>query len=513
MTVNASADRGQESTAANVLRASSLAKSFGATAALSDCSLKIRAGEVHALLGENGSGKSTFAKLVTGVYEPDSGSICLGSGNPTRFRSPADARNQGVVAVYQDILVAPSLSVVENVWLGSDGLFRSRTSKATKRDLAAATLERLLARDIELDAPVRSLSLSDQQACCLARAFVQNFQVLVLDEATSTLDLECRNRLFEMVRELTAAGKGVLFVSHRMDEIFDLADRITIVRSGYSVATLRTADATEPELLELLTGATVQREVENRRPCGPVVMRVRSRDAEGPDASPTVEICRDQITALAGLEGHGQTDFLLSLWGAGDTGKRVNVVRDGSDFDVTSPYHAKKLGIAYVPRDRRTETTFAELSLRQNFELPTIHKDVRFGLIRSSLTDKRFGHFADEFGIVYRRSGDPIRSLSGGNQQKIVLARWLALDPQVLLLNDPTRGVDIGTKHKIYSVLRSLRDRGVTVVINSSEIDEILELADRVIVFRGGMVAEDLSEVRVTRENILKGYFGLGEPT
>ena len=499
----------------SLLSVRSLAKNFGATAALVDCSLDIWPGEVHALLGENGSGKSTLAKIVTGVYGPNGGTLHLADGKPVTFQSPADARSEGIVAVYQDILTAPVLSVLDNVWLGSDGMFRSRTSKQTKRRLADDMLTRLLGHRIDLSVAVGSLPLSEQQTCCIARALMQEFAVLVLDEATSALDLEVRNRLFAIVREFTQSGKSVLFVSHRMDEIGEIADRLTVIRSGRTVATLGSTEATEAKLLALLTGRD---RVDSEQPGqhrsssrGSIGMKVRGLELGSGAGTQDVDIRDGEIVALAGLEGHGQEAFLNALWGIGPVVGKIYLVTDDSEVEVRSPYVARRLKIAYVPRDRRTDAGFADLSLRQNFELPTLNMDTKVGIIVNRRTATRFRSFATMLNLQFGRIEDPMRSLSGGNQQKVILARWMALNPRALLLNDPTRGVDLGTKREIYAILREMRAKRVTVVFLSSEIDEILEVADRVLVFRENRLARDLNGSEVGRDAILAAYFGIAE--
>ena len=505
-------EQSDSQTANVVLSVDAVAKNFGPTAALVDCSLDLREGEVHALLGENGSGKSTLAKLITGVYQPTSGRISLADEMPVTLRSPAAARALGVVAVYQDILVARRLSILDNIWLGTDRLFRRTSSKRHKHSIAAETLTRLLGREIDLTRPVSDLPLSDQQAVCIARALVQEFDILVLDEATSSLDLETRNRLFEIVKSLTAAGNAVLFVSHRMDEINQIADRLTVLRSGDTVATMPAGAATEVELLSLLTGRDHVLKVRGTdpRPRGQLSLKARGlRLSPGADEI-DVDIYVNQIVAIAGLEGQGQDEFLKSLWGSQVSGGHVAVVDGDTERKITSPHVARKLGIAYVPRDRRDESTFRELTIRQNFELPTLAMDTQFGLIRESRTSTRFAHFADVLNLRYGRATDPMSSLSGGNQQKVVLARWLAMSPRIMLLNDPTRGVDVGTKREIYTILEGLRDQKVTVVLLSTEIDEILEVADRVLVFRNQHLASDLKDAEISREAILADYFGIG---
>jgi ABC-type sugar transport system ATPase subunit len=485
-------------------------KEFGPVVALASCDLDLRHGEIHALLGENGSGKSTLAKVLAGIHHPTSGTVEIG-GVAVKLRTPAEARTHGVVAVHQDILISPQLSILDNVWLGSDGLARAKTTRKDKAVRAAALLRRLLAHPIDLDRLAGELPLSDQQAVCIARALVQDHNVLVLDESTSSLDLETRDRLFEILRELTHTGTAILFVSHRMDEINEIADRLTVMRSGRTIETFTPGSKSVDELLRLLTGHDVPAEIAARQPAaeGPVTMEIRGLLLA--DGGPTidVDIRGGSITAVAGLEGHGQDPFVKALWGRGDHTIRA-VDHTGTLQAVTSMHRAHRLGIAYVPRDRRDESTFGRLSIRANFELPTLGVDRRFGLIQSRRTTRRFLGFAQQLGVKYGRPADAIATLSGGNQQKVVLARWLAAGPRVLLLNDPTRGVDIGAKRDIYALLRQLSDDGVTIVILSSEIEEIVEVADRALIFRNQAIGADLNGPdEVTQDSIVAAYFGV----
>ena len=451
-------------------------KSFGPTVALRDCSLELAAGTVHALMGENGSGKSTLVKILSGVHRPDGGLVRI-EQVPLRARSPRAAVAAGVATVFQEVQCVPGQSVFDNLWLGTDGILRRvGSSAADRRARARMVLTELLGTCPDLNAPAGSLSLSERQAVAICRALLRQPKVLILDEATSALDVATRDRLFTAVRRLTTAGGAVLFISHRMDEVTEIADRVTVLRSGESVATLDRDEARIGRLVELMTGGEhlVQQaaEASDNASFGDVVL-----------AADGLNLRVGEIVGLAGLEGQGQDDYLRSLRGA---------------------------GTAYVARDRREESIFPPLSVRENFTAATLRTDTRAGLISARRGAARLAGYVDALKIRLGRDTDAITTLSGGNQQKVVIARALASDPRVLLLNDPTRGVDIGAKRDIYALLRQLAADGMAVVMLSTEVDEHLELMDRVLVFRDGRPAAELRREDLSRSSIVGEFFGTG---
>jgi ABC-type sugar transport system ATPase subunit len=498
-----------------LVRVEHVAKAFGATQALRDCSFELRAGEVHALAGENGSGKSTLVKILSGVHVPDSGRVEI-AGATVQLRSPKVAQERGVVTVFQEVLVAESRTVLENVWLGADGTWRAKVPAREKRRLAKAALEELLGKPVDLSTIMEDLSLSDRQACCIVRALLRKPRILILDEATSALDVATRDRLFTLIARLAGDGVGVIFITHRMDELEEIGDRITVMRSGQTVANLKRAAWTPRELVRLMTGAdelvTVGRpeaRTAQARHGAPVLsvhgLRLR------PGAKPIdLQVHAGELIGLAGLEGHGQNDFLEALWGQNVFAGEVIRHFPNRDVVVRSPVHAADCDIAYVPRERGLDSLFSWMSIRENFALPTLAQDGRLGWLSPRSSRRRFASYVDRLKIVLGSPEDRITTLSGGNQQRVIIARWLAFGPRVLLLNDPTRGIDINAKHDLYALFGALASENLAVVMLSTELDEHVELMDRVLVFREHELFRELDRGELSREALVSAFFGEG---
>jgi len=492
---------------APVVRVLGVAKAWGATQALSAASLDLLPGEVHCVVGENGSGKSTLVKLLAGIHRPDDGTIAVGGDERPGFPGPRAALEAGISTVFQEVLVVEPRSVLDNIWLGVDRAIAPRVPAGERRRVAGELLAELLSAPPSLDAPIESLSLSDRQACAIARALVRRPRVLILDESTSALDVETRDRLFAIVRRLAAEGTAIVLISHRMDEIAAIGDRCTVIRSGATIATLAREEATPEELVRLMTGEDhltppEARDASRRLPRDPVLRAERL--VLRPGGEPIdFTLHGGEIVGLAGLEGQGQDAFIKALWGMGSHGA---VRRD--DAAITSPRAAAAAGIAYVPRERRAESIFPSKSIRENFAMPTLGRDVAGGLLRPARSQARLDRWVQALSIKLGRPEDPITTLSGGNQQKVVMARWLATEPTVLLLNDPTRGVDIGAKRDLYRLLASLAADGLAIVMLSTEVDEHVELMDRVLVFREDAVFAELPRAQVTPRSLVAAYFG-----
>jgi ABC-type sugar transport system ATPase subunit len=501
-------------TPAPLLRVTNVAKAFGATQAVRDASFELRAGDVLALVGENGCGKSTMVKILSGVHQPDAGEIELNGEAVGPLTAPQQAQRLGIVTVFQEVLVAESCSVLDNVWLGIDDTWRTRVSLREKRTRAKEVLGELLGREVDLGMAVEELSLSDRQACSIVRALLRDPKILILDEATSALDVATRDRLFAMVGALSRHGVGVIFITHRMDEIEQIGDAITVMRSGVTVADLARGQWTPQQLVHLMTGADAlaaktseQLEpVAKRR--GDVVLSVRGLRLR-PDGAPIdLEVRAGEVIGLAGLEGHGGNTFLEALRGGVITEGEIVRHHDGREAVIDNPADAADNDIAYVPRERRADGVFSWMSIRENFAMPTLGRDSRFGWLRTKSSRQRLDAYVDRLGIVLGSPEAPITTLSGGNQQKVIIARWLADGPRVLLLNDPTRGIDIGAKTDLYALFGALAAQGLAVVMLSTELDEHVELMDRVLVFREHELFKEFERSEVSRERLVSAFFG-----
>ncbi|MHB1628924.1 MAG: sugar ABC transporter ATP-binding protein [Bacilli bacterium] len=492
------------------LEAKHLRKSFGETRALSNCSFECSEGEIHAIIGENGSGKSTLVKVLSGIIRPDDGELRF-RGQKVDFKSISGARRVGIVSVPQEILVVPALSVLENVYLGQ-GRFFSGSAKAEFKERVNRLFSLLSSEPTNLKVPVEELPLSKQQMIVIVRALVLDPPVIILDESTSALDVSDRDRLFSFLMKRREQGKSVVYISHRIDEIQDLADRLTIIRNGESIETLEAKGTPVSTILRLMSGEERANAAENapkravREQNSAVILRAVNVSLSSSAPAVNFSVSEGEIVGLAGLEGQGQENFLTMLGGHNPSrlqGQVVTTTHEKQDVPVASLRQAFEQGIVYIPRDRKTEGLFLKLPIKDNFALPTYKKVIDQRKISSTLR-----LFKDQLSMVYDRDSQSVGSLSGGNQQKVVLARWLNAHPRILLLNDPTRGVDIPTKRDLYRLFRELAQNGVAIVLLSTDLEELIELCDRVAVFREGNIFSDLVGQAIQRDRLIAGMFG-----
>jgi ABC-type sugar transport system ATPase subunit len=493
-----------------LLEAHELRRTFGETVALDSCSLQIRAGEIHAVVGENGSGKSTLIKILSGIMPTEAGTLAW-AGKPAAFHSPRAAQQAGIASVFQETLVLTEMTIRDNVMLGADGLLRRNASSAgeiamVREALAVLGLERLGTERL-----VGTLSLANRQLVGVARALSRPWRLLILDESTSAIDIEERDRLFQALRGFSAAGRSVLFVSHRMDEIESLADRTTVLRSGRSVATLVRGEFNAEKLLQLMStregAAAAEGHGSKRTLAKDAGSLIGVRGFALKDEAPRFdfEIRSGEIIGVGGLEGHGQVAFLECVAGLRRAPFGV-VEADGSA--IRSRGDAERARIAFLPRDRKTEGIFAPLSVMDNVAVSSLRRLARFGVIRSRqravLTDETCGHTK----VKMASRVAPISSLSGGNQQKALIGRLLATRPRVLVLNDPLRGVDLGAKRDLYDVLTRLADNGMAILLLSTELVELCLLCNRVVVFHDHRVSAVVDRHALDEQILIAAMFG-----
>ena len=495
---------------APVLEVEGLEKSFPGVKALSGVRFEVRAGEVHALLGENGAGKSTLIKIVSGVYRPDAGTIRI-DGRETRFASPQEAQAAGIATVYQELLLFPDLTVAENIFLGHAP--RSRWGGIDWRRMrarAAAILASLDIHELDPSAPVRSLSVANRQRVEIAKALSLNARVLILDEPTAALPEADVVRLFDTVRRLRARGVGVVYISHRMAEIFTLADRVTVLRDGQYVATRPVARTTEPELIAMMVGRTIdQLFPKGAATVGEPVLEVRDLVAPPVVRGVSLIVRKGEIVGLAGLIGSGRSELAQAVFGI--TPRASGEIRlAGRPARIASAGEAKRQGIAYVPEDRATQGLVRPMTVRENVSLAVLRRIAKHGFIDRGAEDRLARDAIRRFNIRAFGPEQVAGKLSGGNQQKVVLGKWLAAEPRLLIMDEPTRGIDVGAKAEIHKLMRELADAGLGVLMISSELPEILGMSDRILVMREGKIVAEFARGEADQETIARAMMRTG---
>jgi rhamnose transport system ATP-binding protein len=485
-----------------VLALAEVSKSFGPVRALRQVSLDLVAGEVHALAGENGAGKSTLVKLLAGVHRPDSGTVLL-EGVEVAFGGPADARDAGVAVIYQEPTLFPDLSVAENIFMGRQprAALGRIDRKAIDRDTRA--LFTRLGVDLRPDEPARGLSIADQQIVEIAKALSFDARVLIMDEPTAALTGSEVARLFGVVEALRDQGAAVLFISHRLDEIFRICQRVTTLRDGRLIATEPVTGLTEDDLVRRMVGRGLDEMYPKQDTVpGEVALSVRRLTREGVFTDISFDVRHGEIVGLAGLVGAGRSEVARAVFGI-DRWDAGSVTVDGRDLPAGSPTAAMAAGVALVPEDRRAQGLVMGMSIERNIGLAGLRTLSRFGVMRSGAERDRAHDWAIRLQVKFGRLTDLVSTLSGGNQQKVVLAKWLATKPTVLIVDEPTRGIDVGTKAEVHRLLSGLAADGIAVLMISSELPEILGMADRVLVMREGRLTAELSRAQATEESIM----------
>jgi inositol transport system ATP-binding protein len=495
-----------------------IAKSFPGVKALAGVDLTVAPGEVHALLGENGAGKSTLLKILAGAVQPDAGTIEL-AGQPIRLASPLDAQRQGIVTIYQEFNLVPSQSIAENVFIGREP---TRLGLIDWGELGRRT--RAITRTVGLDVDpfrlVAELSVAEQQMVEIAKALSMDARLVVMDEPTSALSEAEVARLFQIVRDLKARAIAVIFVTHRLDEVMQICDRMTVLRDGQLAGAGPVAESSVEGIIRLMVGREIERLFQHRgrRSPGPEALRVegltRARDVRDPHATPledvTLAVRRGEILGLAGLVGAGRTELARAIFGA-DPLAAGRILVDGREVTIRSPIDAIRHGIGLVPEDRKQHALFLALAVKSNIAVAALDRLVGpLGLVDAAREAALVETYRRKLAIKMASPTQEVANLSGGNQQKVVLARWLALEPKVLIVDEPTRGIDVAAKAEVHQLLYDLADAGIAVIAISSELPEVLTISDRILTMRQGRITGEVSAGEATEERLMQ-LMALGE--
>lgn len=478
-------------------------KSFPGVRAISHGEFNLHSGEVHALLGENGAGKSTFIKILAGAHRADAGTILL-NGSPIRMISPHDSARAGIAVIYQEFNLVPALGARENIFLGRESTRIGFISRRQEHQSARSLFQRLDS-DIDPETPCRDLSVAQQQIVEIAKALSQNARILVMDEPTAALSNREVEKLLSIVRDLRQRGLGIIYVTHRLDEVFAVCDRATVMRDGEHIATEPVADLTRERLIELMVGRKLEAEFPRRRSqIGPerLVVKGLSRGKVVKEAS--FSLHAGEVVGLTGLVGAGRTELARLIFGA-DRPDSGQIFLDGQELRIRSPREAIGAGICLLTEDRKQQGLVLGLPVRENFGLPNLSHFSRAGFVGQEREQRAFGGFVESMRIKITDQEQMTRNLSGGNQQKVVLAKWLQSNSEIILIDEPTRGIDVGAKSEIYELINELVADGKAVLLVSSELPEVLGMCDRILVMREGSIAGEIRDMTTaTQSQILE---------
>ncbi|MBU0983896.1 MAG: sugar ABC transporter ATP-binding protein [candidate division Zixibacteria bacterium] len=476
-------------------------KSFPGVMAISSATFDLYTGEIHALVGENGAGKSTLIKILTGVHQMDAGSIRLDE-RPVSFRRPVDAQQAGIATIYQEFTLVPALTVAANIFLGHEVTGNGLLDHRRENRLAAELLGRLGA-EFDPDTCVSDLTVAQMQIVEIARALARDAGILVMDEPTAALAPQEVSHLFGVLKELSGRGMGTIFISHRLDEVMAMADRITVMRDGATITTRGVDDFTRTDLIEQMVGRPIEQEYpRNTASPGETGFEVRSLSG-GTVRDISFTARRGEVLGLAGLMGAGRTEVARLIFGA-DRKASGEILLDGRRLDISSPRDAIRSGVCLLTEDRKAQGLVLKASAKDNFALANLASWSRLGWIHQRREQRRFADRTASLNIRLAHSDQPAEELSGGNQQKLLVARWLETNSEVILFDEPTRGIDVGAKYDMYLLIGELAAQGKVVIVISSELPELLGICDRILVMRRGQVAGEVCDAsKGTQEEIM----------
>lgn len=497
-----------------IVKMEGISKAFAGIKALDDVQIELRKGEVHALMGENGAGKSTLMKIMTGVYSSDSGKMYLHNTSSNQLeevevKSPIAAQKLGLSMVFQEFNLLENMNIAENIFIGREPLGVGQT--VDKKQLLQNAVAELKKVNLDIDpiTEVSKLSCGQKQCVEIAKALSFNARVVVFDEPTASLSEKESQTLFKIIKDLKAKGVCIVYISHRMEEVFELSDRIRVFRNGKYIDTVNTRDVQEKDIISMMIGHKLNilkksgKEFVNKNK---VVLEVKNVKIF-PGAKPVnFKLYEKEILGFFGLVGAGRTELARIIFGVDPIGSGEIYV-EGGKVKISSPKDAIQAGIGLVPEDRKGLGLVLGMSIKDNILISKI------GQFKSALLDKKVlknitGAFISDLGISLRNEEQEVKELSGGNQQKVVIAKWLAMEPNILIMDEPTRGIDIGAKSEIYSLMRKMTEQGMSIIMISSEMTEVMQVSDRILVMHEGSISGELTAEDVTKNNIMKAAFG-----
>ncbi|MCO8292215.1 sugar ABC transporter ATP-binding protein [Tetragenococcus halophilus] len=477
-------------------------KSFGDNVVLSDTNFDLKTGEIHALVGENGAGKSTLMNILTGLHEQNEGEVLI-DGVETKFSNPREAEENGISFIHQEMITWPDMSVLENMFMGKE--IGSTIGWMNNKEMArqANKVFEDLGFSINLNREMRTLSVGQQQLVEIAKTLLNDAKVIIMDEPTAALAGREIKILFDIIKKLTAEGVSIIYISHRMEEIFEISDRVTVMRDGATVSTKLTKDTNNDEIVRQMVG----RDIESYYPDmdikkGNIILEVENLTKGNVFEDVSFSLHEGEILTFSGLMGAGRTEIMRAIFGA-DASKLGRIKVNNKEVKIKSPSDAIKAGIGFVTENRKDEGLILDFSIRDNVSLTALNEFSKGGWIHR----KEEGEFVDllvkRLSVKMTDIKQPVLSLSGGNQQKVVLAKWIGVGLNVLILDEPTRGVDVGAKKEIYELMKELAERGVGIIVVSSDLPEVIGISDRVLVIHEGTIAGELNKAEMTEENIM----------
>lgn len=486
----------------SILELNHIRKQFPGVLALDDVHFHIRPGEIHALMGENGAGKSTLIKIASGVYQPDEGQILV-EGSPVQFDNPREAQEQGIATIYQELLLYPELSIAENIFMGhAPRTWLGAVDWAEMNHKAVELLASLNIHDMDVTRRVGTLTVGNRQRVEIAKALSMNARVLIMDEPTAAITEADVERLFSIIALLKARGVGIIYISHRLHEVFEIGDRVTVLRDGKYIDTKPVAETTEDELIRMMVGRTI----ENLFPkldakIEQTVLEVKHLKRRPLTRDISFNLRAGEIVGLAGLIGSGRSELAHVIFGytPADSGR---IFINGQQARINTPSQAMQHGIAYLPEDRGTQGLIREMNVRENISLTVLRELSRATFIKQREETSLARRMIDQLAIRAYSPLQIVGKLSGGNQQKVVVGKWLATNPKVLIMDEPTRGIDVGSKSEIHRLMSELAQQGLAILMISSELPEILGMSDRILVMREGRIVAEFSRAEATQENI-----------